>query len=295
MNAIAVLANNMNFVGYMLANMPKSLENICWFFVNETRIGNKIEELTKIVKASKIKQYEIIDSMKIVTECKKQIVNNDFVDSYTMGMNILMVWWIFKYKSKIDKILLVDDDVLFFDGVESFFEYEQHAFVQYRMSAGPRIFNEQSKNGKRTMHEWFKVFEIDNVNQDWWENVYLKKNLSSGNRMIVKKYFDMIRYEYFLKRFFMSKRLKACWDNRRVPTSGFLDERFETLFYLNESNNFLNNDSHILISKPEKVTDNGWEKLCSGRYKLIHIANKSWKQKTYDLLVKRGLINDRLT
>lgn len=294
MNAIAVLANNTKFVGYMLANMPKSLENVYWFIVNETRIGDKRDELAKIAENSRLKQYEIVDSKQIVTECKEHIINNDFVDAYTMGMNILMIWWIFKYRPEIDKVLLVDDDVLFFNGIEDFFNYEQHAFRQYRMSAGLTNFNEQSKNVKKTLHEWFKVFEIDNVTQDWWKNTYLKNNLSSGNRMIVKNCFDIKRYERYLKRFFESKWLKTCWDNRRTPTSGYMDERFETLFYIDESNRLLNYESCIFISKPEKVSDNEWKKLCSGRYKLVHVANKSYKQKTYELLVERGLINDRL-
>ena len=103
MNAVCILANNMDFFKHQVENyLPECDILVC----NETRIGNKIDEIKTLMPKA-----IIIDSQDVVKEFSK-ICDTPFLHSYTMGMNILLQWYVFKHYN-YDKVLFTEEDVLF--------------------------------------------------------------------------------------------------------------------------------------------------------------------------------------
>ena len=142
--------------------------------VNETRIGDKTKEIKRILKKENIKSYRLITSDEVNKKLKKEVIDNGFVNDYTMSMNILSLWYIKKYMKDIQKVLLLDDDVILRKGISDLFISDIHLFKSNRLSAGLVDFEKQSQNAKNIYNEWIRIFNID-FSEDWWKNKYLKK------------------------------------------------------------------------------------------------------------------------
>lgn len=291
MNAVLVLTNKIDWFKLMAANFPASINNFKLIVVNESRIGDKTKEIAHILKRSIVQDYEIISSNTINQKFKAKVIDNDFVDDYTMSLNIISLWYVYKYMPAIEKILLLDDDVILREGFDKVFESEKHLFYYSRLSAGLVDFNKYSENAKTIFEEWFRIFNVK-FSMDWWQNQYLKRYANSGQRLIVKKNFDIKRYEHYLKEFFKSEIFHKFWISRRTHCSWFFDERFETFYFFNDLNNELRKTYNYLLVdvNPQKMAKSWFGRI--ERSTLFHNATNSHKRELYDMLIERGIIHD---
>ena len=196
-NCIAVLDNNLKFLKILLDNLSScDMTNITICIVNEVRIGNKLNDIEKLIS-----QYhyniKLISSEDIICQFKKDVIENSFVDEYTMSMNILMLWYLMKYYN-FDKILFIDDDVVLLNGFEEVFTHSNHLFYNHRLCAGNTDFNTESNHRKEVLLEWFNIFDIT-FSEYFWTNIYLKKYINTGQFVVDKTYFDVVKYEHKLK------------------------------------------------------------------------------------------------
>lgn len=286
-NAICVLANDIKFFKLMICNLPEDFKDYALIVVNEDRIGDKTQTLQKILKMYNVKNYIILKATDIVNEFIKQnkLKTTKFINDYTMGMNILSLWFLIA-KYNFNKILLTDDDVIFFEGLKNVFSLNKNAYVTYRLSAGLK-YEKLGKTEKKVFEEWYKIFDLT-LNKET-HDAYIKNYLSSGQRLIVVKNINIKEYEKYLIKFFESKILFERWENRKVPTSGFLDERFETFFFLNKiEKDLLKDFVTIHCLGIEKTKDNDYYKFKNKT--IFHNATKSHKKEIYKEMIKRGII-----
>ena len=109
MNAICILCNDLERFKIITDNLPKLEVDL--FVINDTRLGNKIDELKKIYSnATFIKGSDIIESFP----------RHDNIDKYGLSVKLLIPAYMFK-KYSYDRILLLDDDVLITDKISEFF------------------------------------------------------------------------------------------------------------------------------------------------------------------------------
>lgn len=287
-NIIAVCANNLFFIESMFANLPELNDDIELILFNEDRIGDKTVELEKLCKKYNIKKYKVFKAS-FVTEKFKNICNNEFVEDYTMSMNILQLWFCFKFCKNVENILCIDDDVLLRHNFQDLFDENKTMFYYYRLSAGPKDFEYVSNYQKQILNEFAKIngFVFD---KNFYEKEYLKKTISSGNFFVNKNEFDLMSYEKQLIKFFKSRIIYDAWQKRKKATSYFLDERFITFYFMKNFNRILNDKKVVLliIQKTHKI--NNFKAITNRQ--IIHFANKSWKHKTYKMLIDKNYIKD---
>lgn len=291
-NAILVLANNMNYLRLMVDNLPEEIKDFDFIVVTETRIGDKTSEIYEILESNKDLKYKVFTSELINKKFKEEVIDNSFVDEYTMSMNILSLWFVYKHNKSIEKILLLDDDVILREGLNNLFETNHHLFKSNRLSAGSADYYQQSENARIVFEEWFRIFKI-RFEEDWWKNIYLKKYANSGQRLIVRDKFDLKEYESKLIDFFKSDIFYQFWINRRTHTSWYFDERFETFFFLDYLNDDLKDSTYLMLTRPEKLNvDSAIRKM--NKSVIIHNATNSHKSKMYNLMIKGKVIKGDL-
>lgn len=261
MNSIAILEGNINFLNVFLSNISTQTmldENLKLFVIVESRIdeGNfKFNQFKDALSDVKF-DCEIISSNEINDVVKSTLISNQFVDDYTMSMNILVPWYLIAYKGA-DKVLMLDDDVVLLPGFEKVFNFTNNAFYTHRLCAGQTNFEDESERRKKVYHEWFRLFDVE-FSQEWWENVYLKQYINTGQWLISKDKFDINRFEFFIKKFFNSSVIyEEDWKVGKTHISGYIDEIFVTLFFLNSEKDSLNDITTLYfgmknISKPSK-------------------------------------------
>lgn len=278
-NALCILANNMDYFKALAKNFkPVSYDVIV---CNESRIGDKTAQIKKLMPYA-----TIIDSKDVVKLFGKNVTNTEFLHSYTMGMKILIIWYVFK-KFKYDKVFFTDEDV-FINNIDRIFEYDRSVFYYFALSAGNhaglKANNEKYQN---MIKEFNKIFDIRITEKNYKEK-WVGNHINAGQRLYIRK--DVEQFEFYLKRYFESDYIKYIWDNRKRPTEMMLDEWFESMYIYKTGikDNTLNKNHHVLleISKPEKVDFNKfnlkkWDMMhnatCSQKYKWI-AALKEHKQ-----------------
>lgn len=292
-NAICVLANNMDYFRLFIQNYPEELKtgDFILIVVNETRIGDKTKEIKRMLAESDIPNYNVFTSRKICDIFKEEVVDNDFVEDYTMSMNILSLWFIKRHSKVIQKVLLLDDDVILRPGIAQLFETDHHLFKSNRLSAGCADFENQSGNAKNIFNEWFKIFGVE-FSQEWWKEQYLKKYANSGQRLIVLEKLDLSLYEKKLTEFFESDLFYFAWMSRNTHTSWYFDERFETFFFFDDLNDDLNASTFLVLSRREKLTSGSVRKML--RSSIIHNATNSHKKSVYNFMIENGVIEGEM-
>ena len=286
-NVISILANNLDYFKLLCNNFPEDINDYAVIAFTETRIGDKTKELKQILSESKAKYFKVIPSNKVIDKFKANVIDNDFVDDYTMGMNILMLWYLLKY-SKFEKILLLDDDIILGNGLKKLFNTKHSLFMPFRLSAGPSDINKNSENGKEIFKEWFSIFGKE-FNQENYKNLYINKYMNSGQRLIVKNDINLEYYQSMLYKFFNSKVFYKFWKNRKSHVSFFFDERFEVFAFNELYNNGMKPFSFLLVSKFEKITQNDLKHISNAT--IFHNITRSHKDKVYKLLIENGVIN----
>lgn len=261
MNKIVILANDINQLEAQFVNLPKLKSE--YIIVNETRLGNKVDEIKALADKHNI-NAQVVDGQIIVDKFKKKVIDNQFVDDYTMGLNILLPWY-------FGEALYTEEDVILSDGIEDVFSLTSSAFVTSTISA----------SGSANVRVEFEKLFMPFTDAEW-----VKTHTMSGQRYY--KDFDLDLYEKRLYDFYNSEFLHNFWLKRRTHRSGFLDERFESCFAYETGilNNDLSKFTQIEIRKPEKVNFDKYKI----KKPLWHNATVSNKLKWLDALRKQGLI-----
>ena len=292
-NGVIVLANNMRFFKLLVKNIPETINGCTLFVVNEVRIGDKTKQIEQVLMNSIIQNYVVISSQEINSKFKKDVIDNEFVQSYSMSMNILSNWYIFKYINGVQRLLFIDDDVLLRTGFQKLFEQNHNMFKYLRLSAGGVDFYKQSKNMQSYFEQFFRIFDIK-FSEQYWRQRYLKRYISSGQWYSIKSLFDVVRYQSKLKQFFLCKVFFDLWNKRKSHTSYFFDERFLMFYFQNNLNDDLKRYVYIIINGPEKFVEyKEIKRLFKHKeYAIIHNATKSRKNEIYDILIEQKLIGD---
>lgn len=267
-NAIVILANNIELLKAQIDNLPKL--NCDYIICNETRIGNKINEIKNIAPFA-----IIIDSIDVINKFSK-LYSSDFLNDYTMGMNILLQWYIFKFFN-YDKVLFTEEDVIFTDNINNIFNEDKCLFYTWGISASTKPYNELKNRDKAYVDAWDKMFNIHFTNDNYLD-IWKKYHLASGQRYYVRDKFDLKLYEQKLIEFYSNEVFHECWVNRRTHRSYYIDERFEGFFVY--STGIINNEikpyTYIEIAKPEKVNIDKYNAIekCGGIWHNATVSNK---------------------
>lgn len=289
-NAMAILANNITFIKYMIGNIDEeAYKDVLFVLFNDTRISDKTKELEGIMKKTNL-NYKIFTD-KFVTEKYLENVPKDkkthrFIKDYMMSLKYLAVWFIFKYNKHIDRVVLSDDDCIY-----------KAEFVN--------IFNESTNISQKQIFGsssiptygpvLLNIFDYDIDVEDF--NCYLKENkLNSGMILFCKEGFDIKEYERTTFELFASDVVHMKWYNprRRVPFIGALDEIYLTAWFYNESTNFMFDDKETRynfqwMTKVDKTSDayiaNNFNSKAS-----THVCIGKDKYRGYNKLIDLGLI-----
>ncbi len=265
----------------LVLNLPDNLKSYKFFVFNDTRIGDKTQEIKEIMEDL---NHEIVtdkDTNNLLP------VKTDFVYDYSMSLKMLMPWYLFS-TTNYDKILFSDEDVLYTDKLHDVFSNIQTcSFARLRLQAASDKGMKPGKGrGYLSLMEVAKCCEYNYDPEEWYQ-----KRINAGQFILTKEQFDVKLYEKILVAFFQNDFLFETWKNRRVHTSHFIDERFLAAFVIKSG--IYNNDfeKHVLlcIGNETKIED----KYLINNYKkkaLLHICNNSHKKKTYGRMIKLGLI-----
>ena len=158
-NLVVILENNENWAKRTAANLPKKLRDTTSFlFIIEDRIGTTHSMINKIFK-NKF-DYSIITSSEIIEYWDKTHTKSDFMHEDTLSSNILGLWYIKENYPDVEKVLLLDDDIILHNNFEDVFNFDNCLFYK---SAFPNempkdIKTVTSKNLKTYWNEFLKVF-----------------------------------------------------------------------------------------------------------------------------------------
>ena len=221
--AILMLCNNTTYLRAFINNYEQKDEDL--IIINETRIGNKIKEIKDIVKNVRC---IVLDNKDIVDIFIKDTnSHNNFIDEYTMGGNILQQWYVFKYLD-YEKVIVLDDDVLI-NNINKVFEYDTSIFYKFALSAGAKEYNLNSSIEIGKIKAFGEIFDID-INKDNYKEVWVNNHINAGQRMYIRKEFNIDLYEKYLIKFFNNNVMRFLWFKRNKPGSYYLDEWFESMF-----------------------------------------------------------------
>lgn len=281
-NAIVILANDMELLKAQVDNLPAL--NCDYIICNETRIGNKIDEIKKMIPSA-----IIIDSADVIKEFSK-LHTSEFLNDYTMGMNILLQWYVFKFMD-YDRVLFTEEDVILNEKVNSIFNEDKCLFYCWAISASTKPYNELKSKDFNYVNALDKLFNI-NFTADNYLEIWKNAHLASGQRYYVRDKFDLQLYEQKLIAFYSNETFHNCWLNRRNHRSYYIDERFEGFFAYSSGiiNNGMRPYTYIEIAKPEKrdISKYNCIQKCGG---IWHNATVSNKHKWIDALKLNKKIN----
>jgi hypothetical protein len=282
-NCFCILCNNKKLLKVMLCNIPKSINKMQFYIFTDDRIKDIYEDINKICKTY-ITNYKIIKAS-TVNKKFKSIINNEFVLDYTMSMNILMQWYLFKYEN-VDNILSLDDDIILNEGVKEIFCDAKSKFkVDYLRKAKRNFLNLGRE--EELLKEFFIIF-----NMKYDSYIFYNNYVNGGHFLICKKDVDLNQYEKYLFKFFDNKIIYDRWKQRRSHISYQLDEKFITLLAIsnNIENNLLKKDVKMFVEKNEKIKD--ITIINSKTKKIVHICNNSGKKQLYKRMISLGVIKD---
>lgn len=275
---IAILVNDVKLFEYMLNNIPDSIvEQTRFILFNETRIGDKTKQIKKLADIKGIK-YRLFTTDDVNSQVKK-FVDTPFCDAYSMSLNILMVWFCFKFNQNINKLLVLDDDVLIVGDLDKVFtsksKFKSDPLAALSMRTGLKS---GSQNAIRLKQEFDDIFEIQTDIE-----ILGKTYCNGGTKYYIREQFDIDLFEKYLTAFFQNEYIASVWENRRTFRTAFLDERFEQcLNIVFDMHNFeLDDFTELLNAKPDKIN----YKLIAKKAKpLIHVCNHKWKDITLEQL-----------
>lgn len=277
-NTIVILSNNYDLLQAQIDNLPSNdlfnQHNCDYIICIESRIGTDVDVIKSIVKD---RAAFIIDSADVVAAFANNIHKSDFLYEYTMGMNILLQWYMFTYYS-YDKVLFTEDDVILTNNVFNIFtNLNKCAFYIWKTLVVPS--DHYARATKKTVQyydEFSRIFNL-HINKDNFGTIWNSTHLSSGQRLYVRDTFDMQYYIHCLIEFFDSTIFRQKYASRKTHRYGYLDERFEGFYAY--SSGILNNDmkpyTSLEIGKP-KIDFNKYNRIknCGGIWHNATVNNK---------------------
>lgn len=311
--AIVVLANNMFLFENILRNYPEELYNYSLIVFTELRIkkaGHRDGELEPDEKVriihELIEKYGLKENAKVITS---ETVNKKFVDDvfevysagevplffeeYTMSMNILMPWFVFKYVKKIEKILMIDEDVIFNKGAHKVFEFDECQFHYFNLNAGG--FWPVNERQLKTITMWYDFFDIPHKEKLLTEDEYKwyqKRYVNGSQMLLIKDVFDVDKFEKYLEKFFFDQYFNDLWVNRKNYVTGFIDERFigfyATSIGVNQMSDEMKGLSKMYIDKFEKIPEGRFKRY--GNSAIIHNGSKSHKETIIEKCRELGIL-----
>lgn len=284
MNVICVLVNNIEWFKIMLDNMPEEVNdsiknNKCAFVIfNEQRIGDKVKEIKSILENNKDKliKAKVIGSNLVINKfIEKTGCDTSFLRNYTMGMNILMQWFIFTYLKNANEILSLDDDIILQNDICNIFEGLSKFKIDKLRTANYAKLNNQSKEMVKQLQDLF--------NDECDIKKFYKSYVNGGHFILCKNDIDIKNYEDALIRFFNNDFLESLWNKRRKYTSYQFDEKFITALAIhnNNENNLMNKDVCMFCLKNKNIKDITIMNQLKSK-KVIHVCNNSGKVLLYD-------------
>lgn len=280
---IAILVNDLMMFKVVLDNLPDDIKQTTNFILfNETRIGNKVEDIKKVIN-NRI-NYKLFTTEDVNNKLY-EIVHTEFVDEYSMSLNILMVWFCFKYNKKIDRILILDDDVIIRGSIDEIFvgqsKFKSDGLARLNLITGLKQGNKRS---------WLLKDEFDDIfeTRTEYDDLY-KTYCNGGTKFYVREEFDIERFEKYIKNFFESEIVRDIWGRRKTFRTAFLDERFEQLLNLDfEINNYdLDKYVRLINQNPDKIKVST---IAKSKKPLIHVCNHKWKEETIRRMKEEGVI-----
>lgn len=246
-----------------------SLEDIKGFCENATHNAFKT---ARVVRGS------------FVTDWYKNILGLNetglkFIDSYTMGMNILSHYFTL-YGLGYDKCFFMDDDIFLIRKLDGIFE--ENVNVHCRDPFSPFADNSRTPGGIAAL-ELQKIFQLESIPIS---NINTLK-IQGGHRLWVKNGIHKTNYLNFLCQFFNNKILYEGWSKKLNEERGYkvpywlIDQHFEAMYI-----------RFILELWPEMVKFDNLANLEYGRkwpkYTrrpktwMVHYANGVHKEKLYE-------------
>lgn len=274
-HALCILANNMDYFKAFADNFEQGPYDV--IVCNESRIGDKTAEIKQILPNA-----IIVDSKDVVKLFAETVTDTEFLHSYTMGMKILVIWYVFK-TFNYNKVFFTDEDI-FINNIDRIFDYDRSVFYYFALSAGNhaglKYNNEKYQN---MIKEFNRIFDIQ-INEDNYKEKWVKKHINAGQRLYIRK--DIGKdYEMYLKQYIESEFIKYIWDNRKRPTELMMDEWFESMYIMKMGieDSTLNKNHHVLleIAKPTKVD---FDKFNLKKWDMMHNATSTQKYNWIDAL-----------
>ena len=263
-NAICILCNDLERFKIITDNLPKLEVDL--FVINDTRLGDKINELKKIYSnATFIKGSDIIESFP----------RHDNIDKYGLSVKLLIPAYMFK-KYSYDRILLLDDDVLITDKISEFFNiYNKGAcpgglLIMYEMKG-------KSMSGK-----------LINLTQDIFGINFVvgKTGRVNGGVLLFEKDNE---YEKYVLEYMRSDTFTMFLQKFSSWRSCYADEIFFTGYVVKNNYPKLNSHAKLIAIKYEKFN---YEivKRCLKTKALVHIVTSHRKMDIFHGLIERGII-----
>lgn len=292
-NFMAIVANNLTFIEYMMQNIDcEAYKDVHFCLFNDTRISDKTKELDEIMSKFDVK-YSIFTD-KFVTKKFLECTNctpraEKLLKDYSMSLKFLSWWFIFKFNKSAKKVVLSDDDCVYKpDFVEIFNENKMMSQKCIFGSSGIYKFSEVL----------IEILGYD-VDYDYFVD-YMKKNkINSGMFLFVKSCFDLGYYENLICELLDSDVFHKTWYNprRKSPFIDSLDEVVLTAWlYKNDGFKFddINtNWNYQLMCNPSKLLDNSLIKNFN-RKASTHFCVGKYKYEMYNRFIKLGLIKGEL-
>lgn len=285
MNYIAILVNDLEVFEYVVKNITLDKSKYKFILFTDTRIGDKTRTIKKLAESNNL-NFRLFTDAEVNNKLVK-IVNTPFVFEYSMSLNILILWFCIKHCRNIDKLLILDDDVLINGDISMLFD-DKPKFMRDSLAAANLIHGIKCGNKKSIdlYNEFNRIFDMS------VEPHFLYKNyMNGGIKYYVRMYINIDLYELYLKRFFESNVIYEVWKNRRSYKTFFLDERFEQMLAIKFKmyNHDMDKYSMLVNQKFEKID---FRKFETTKKKLLHICNNQWKMQTFEKLVEMGVIDD---
>lgn len=282
---ICVLANNMRYFHVMMSNIPDELRDVMWYVFNDDRLGDLTQQLESELAEAGIEWYEVVKATDINDEFSQLVEDRESIDSYCLSTCILFLWYMGKHFGEWDRLLYVDDDVIFTQDAAKLFSIDHCSFFTRDGLMKAKLKNKYFKPlAEAMMGIQEKKFKFDEFRRSY---------VSTCAFIIDRSQIDFKKYEDMLVKFFNDPVIFDYARRGRKATSFHTDELFMTAFV--QDNGLLDGEftKHIafVIEKVDKIKDitmQNWFKLKS----LIHIGNVNWKDATYDRLVAAGLIEE---
>ena len=255
----------------------------------DTMFGDIVKEVRDILDNNGLRHWEIVTSNEVLDEWRKVNYNSESVlSNYKGRMLILMDWYLVKIL-KVDKVLILEEDVLILSDIKSIFDKNNCAVFQTIQGAGP-FDMDLGETERVRLQNLFQVCGVEFKYTNYLGRFHLPRCFGSP-RYLVANSMDIDYYEKCLIRlddshFFLNELTKStAWHCHN------LDERFHTVVLSANKLGSLNPYVRQVCQKVHKITDSTINSIKRLSKPLVHLCIKD-KDGIYKLFIDKGVITD---